>query len=195
VDGEQSIQVTNTKMMDKKVFYEVTWRDKRGRTYVVWKRYSRFHSLRSVAQRPSRIYITAVESSSCACLCVALLLAAQASSANSAPQRARSCACACAWNVQRGVDQEREGHQGQRHQSPWQPPLVGSSRGCHYGRRNSLAHPHAQVADIPNWPKKKAKVKGKQVSQEAVVRRTVHRLLRHGLPATGAGGDDGIAEI
>eukprot|EP01047_Picozoa_sp_COSAG01_P080560 COSAG01_NODE_15717_length_1306_cov_21.748136_1_plen_50_part_10 len=29
VDGEQSIQVTNTKMMDKKVFYEVTWRDKR----------------------------------------------------------------------------------------------------------------------------------------------------------------------
>eukprot|EP01047_Picozoa_sp_COSAG01_P032902 COSAG01_NODE_2398_length_7765_cov_29.002087_1_plen_94_part_00 len=53
----------------------------------------------------------------------------------------------------------------------------------------------AQVADIPNWPKKKAKVKGHQLSQEAVVRRTVHRLLRHGLPATGAGGDDGIAKM
>ena len=44
--GKQSVTVTNTKEIDKKTFYQVTWVDKRGRTYVVWKRYSRFATLR-----------------------------------------------------------------------------------------------------------------------------------------------------
>jgi hypothetical protein len=44
---EESIAITDTKEEDKKTFYEVTWIDKRGRKHVVWKRYSRFDTLRS----------------------------------------------------------------------------------------------------------------------------------------------------
>ena len=44
---QESVHITSTKSMDGAGFYEVTWRDKRGRSHVVWKRYSRFLDLRT----------------------------------------------------------------------------------------------------------------------------------------------------
>lgn len=44
---QESIAITDTKEEDKKTFYEITWVDKRGRKHVVWKRYSRFDTLRA----------------------------------------------------------------------------------------------------------------------------------------------------
>ena len=36
-----------TKVEDGKTFYQIQWTDKRGRGHMVWKRYSRFDTLRS----------------------------------------------------------------------------------------------------------------------------------------------------
>ena len=46
-DGTQKIAIIDTKVEDGKTFYQISWTDKRGRTHVVWKRYSRFDTLRT----------------------------------------------------------------------------------------------------------------------------------------------------